>query len=67
MLSRTPIGVLLSVSDVADRLNLSVRTVRRLIRSGELKSFTIHSRVRVTESDLADFLEGCRSPRPERS
>lgn len=45
-----------SVSDVADRLDLSVSRVRELIRSGDLPSFKVGKSRRVTAGDLAAFI-----------
>ncbi|MHB2169516.1 helix-turn-helix domain-containing protein [Alsobacter sp. R-9] len=44
---------LLTVSDVADVLRVSTRTVRRLIKSGALASVTVGRSVRVRAEDLA--------------
>lgn len=46
-----------TVSEVADRLHVSERLVRRLIASGELRAVKIGSRViRITDGDLAQFV-----------
>lgn len=52
---------LLSVLEVADRLQLSERQVRRLIMAQELKSLRIGGRVRIDPRDLAAFLDRCRT------
>jgi excisionase family DNA binding protein len=49
--------VLLTVQDIADRFSLSRSTIQRYIQSGELKSITLGGARRVTEEDLADFLD----------
>ena len=45
-----------SLEVVAKRLDVSVKTVRRLIRDGELPAGKIRSRVVVRESDLAAYI-----------
>ena len=52
--SRSP--CLLAVDDVAERLQLSVKTVRRSIDRGELVVHRLGRRLRVSEADLAAFL-----------
>lgn len=47
---------LLSAKEVAQRLNLSLRTVRRLIASGALATIRIGSSVRISEADLQAFV-----------
>ena len=51
---------LLSVSDVAVRLAISARGVYRLISAGELRALKIGGALRVQESELARYLEGCQ-------
>ena len=55
----------LRVSEVADRLNLSLSTVYQLIESGRLPSHCLGLRkgIRVAESDLHTYVERCRSAR----
>lgn len=52
---------LLTVAQVAKRLQLSERQVRRLIARGELRVLHIGRCVRIDPRDLADFLERCRT------
>ena len=53
---------LLDPKQVAARLSLSVKHVRRLILAGEIRSTSLGSRaVRVAEDDLAAFVESRRS------
>lgn len=47
---------LLTVAQVAECLQLSVRQVRRLIKSGELKVHRIGRAVRIEPYDFAAFL-----------
>ena len=46
----------LSVQEVASRLSVSVKTVRRLIESGELQAVKIRGRIVVRESDLVAYI-----------
>lgn len=53
----------LTIIDVAERLQVSTRTVRRWIDQGELRIHRLGRQLRVTEDDLALFLnQRCRSP-----
>jgi len=47
---------LLAVDDVAERLQLSSKTVRRSIDRGELAVHRLGHRLRISEADLAAFL-----------
>jgi len=49
---------LLTADEVADRLNLHVRTVRRFIREGRLKATRIGKEYRIADTDLAGFAGG---------
>lgn len=51
---------LLTVAEVAGRLKVSVKSVRRLIDKGELRRHVVSSRVRVSSDDLAEYLAECR-------
>ena len=51
-----PLPILLTVSDVAEVLKVSTRTVRRLIKSGALASVTVGRSVRVHAEDLAALM-----------
>jgi len=42
---------------IARRLDVSEKTVRRLIRRGELRAYRIGRQFRVSEQDLRNFLE----------
>jgi len=50
-------GQLLLLPEVAGILRCSVKTVRRLISAGQLESFKVGGRRRVTGSALAAFFE----------
>ena len=52
---------LLVVTDVADRLNVSIKSVRRWITCNELHSHRFRQVVRVSEDDLAAFISKNRS------
>ena len=45
-----------TVAEVADTVEVSVRTVRRWIKSGELVAHHFGTAVRIAESDLKAFL-----------
>lgn len=46
----------LTVDDIAERLNVSTKTVRRRIKAGALPVHRIGRLVRVSEADFAAFL-----------
>lgn len=52
---------LLTVPQVAKRLQLSTRQIYRFIRREELRALRVGSRVRIDPRDLDDFLERCRT------
>lgn len=51
---------LLTVSEVATRLRLSIPTIRRLIRSGELESVKVGSARRVAPEAIIDYKKQLR-------
>lgn len=51
---------LLTVDAVAERLDLSRKTIRRLIKAGELRKHQIGLAIRVSEDDLAMFVRMSR-------
>lgn len=56
--------MLLKPRELADRLNVSLSTVYGLIESGKLACHRIgcgRGAVRVSEDDLTEYLESCRS------
>jgi excisionase family DNA binding protein len=60
---------LLSISNVADILDVSTRTVQRLMRSLELPAYRFGGTVRIAENDLKKFLRkhrGCRREKRKR-
>ena len=53
---------LLTVKDVQERLNVSRSMAWKLVYSGEIAHVKIGRCVRVRETDVAAFVERCRSP-----
>lgn len=51
---------MLRIAEVAERLSVSERTVRRWIRSGELVAHCLGRSLRVSEGDLRVFLAARR-------
>jgi excisionase family DNA binding protein len=47
---------LLTVSEVAERLRVSTKTVRRRIKDGSLRSIRISGLIRIAMADLEDFI-----------
>ena len=50
----------LTISDVADMLKISERTVRRLQGRGELPSYRVGSQLRFRRADVERWIESCR-------
>jgi excisionase family DNA binding protein len=58
-----PAKQLLTVAQVAEQTNLSVRTIHRYIESGRLRAFKLAPRViRIDPDDVAEQLLGQRAP-----
>lgn len=55
-ISAAPVSRLLTVRDVAERLQVSTRTVNRLLTDGTIKVTRIGRSVRITEEALHAFL-----------
>ena len=53
---------LLSISAVAKRLDVSIRTVRRLIDDKSIAIHRIGRQIRVSEADLAAYVQSRREP-----
>ena len=52
---------MLTIEQVAKKLNVSKMSVYRLIKTGELKAFKFRKQIiRIEEMDLDEFLEGRR-------
>lgn len=47
---------MLTTSEVAEKLNLSEKTIRNLIDSGELKAFKFGRVYRISEEQLNNFI-----------
>lgn len=56
-----PLPRLLDKTEVADRLDVGMRTVERMISSGELPVVRIGAAVRVHSDDLVEFMDALRS------
>ncbi len=49
-------AALLTIPDVAERLQVSVKTIRRWIASGDLPTVRLGSQIRIQPKDLEIFL-----------
>ena len=58
--SPRPVDVLHDLEVIAKRLDVSTKTVRRLIDRGELPHLRVGRLVRVSERDFADYLARSR-------
>ena len=56
-----PAAPLLPAAEVAGRLGVSLRHVRRLIAGGRLPVHRLGRAVRISEPDLQRFLSSCRA------
>ena len=61
MTEPSPLPRLHTVSDVSDSLQVSTKTVRRWIETGDLRVHRLGRSVRISEADLAKFLENKRN------
>jgi excisionase family DNA binding protein len=55
-------GPLLSISAVAKRLDVSIRTVRRLVNDKAIAIHRIGRQIRISEADLAAYVQSQREP-----
>ena len=56
-----PISRLLTIAEVAERLRVNPKTVRRWIAGGELAAYRVGRQWRITEDPLTQFLRArCR-------
>lgn len=53
--------VFLSVQEVAKRLNITPRTVNRMIERGELPAYKVSGLYRIDEKDLQAYLDANRT------
>jgi excisionase family DNA binding protein len=58
--SPTSAPTFVTIPETAARLKVSPKTVRRWIEHGTLKAHRFGKQIRIAESDLAAFIEGCR-------
>lgn len=54
----------LSTQEVADRLGVSVFTIRRYIRAGKLRAVKLDAGYRVSRMDIAEFLKAHETAAP---
>ncbi len=47
---------MLTLSEVASRLNVSIETVRRLVKDGSLKAVRVGNQLRVKPEELEDYI-----------
>ena len=57
MSESAPIPRLLSVATAAARLEVSTKSVRRWINAGDIKAHRIGRCVRISETDLQEFID----------
>jgi excisionase family DNA binding protein len=62
MSTSAPDRSLLSIYKTARRLSVSEKTIRRLIRSGELPALRVGGSVRIDPDELNAWLEKRRTP-----
>jgi excisionase family DNA binding protein len=60
MTVRPPVKNFFKIQEIADRLVVSTRTVRRWIHDGLLIAHRFHGVVRISEADFAAFLAARR-------
>ena len=52
---------LLTVDEVAEMLKLSKYTIYEKIKAGDIKAFKVGRKIRITEDDLKEYIESCRT------
>jgi len=57
---RRPVADYVKLPEVARRLDVSEKTARRMVKSGKLPAVFVGGAYRVSEEDLAEYLEGAR-------
>ena len=55
-----------TLSEIAERLKVSYRTVYRWVQAGDLAAYKLKGEYRIADRDLNDFLEARRIPRSKR-
>jgi excisionase family DNA binding protein len=58
--------MLLKISQVAERLNLSESKVYQLVSNGSIASLRMDGSIRIEEAALVEYLDRCRYVRRER-
>lgn len=56
---------LLTIEQVADQLQVSTRTVRRIMKTDALKGFMVGKRWRFTQSEVEAYLRRQQEKKPE--
>ncbi len=56
----SPLPALYSVTETAELLKVSPKTVRRWIGKGDLTMHRFGRQIRITDSDLVTFIRQCR-------
>ncbi len=59
-------GSMLTIQQVAERLNVSARLVYKLAATGALKAYRIGGAIRITTAQLTEYLRQCEACKPER-
>ena len=54
-----------SISTIAQRLDVSEKSVRRYIERGLLRAYKVVGQIRIAEEDLMAFLASCRLPKSD--
>ena len=49
---------LLAVKEVAERLNVSPRTIQRLVKAGKLRAYRVGGQLRIPEAALKEMMLG---------
>ncbi|QDV75563.1 helix-turn-helix domain-containing protein [Botrimarina mediterranea] len=57
---------MLTIQQVAERLNVSARLVYKLASTGALKAYRIGGAIRITTAQLTEYLGQCELPKAER-
>ena len=52
---------LISIPNVAKRLDISIRTAKRLIRNSGIETYTVGKRIRIREVDLMNIAQSTMS------
>ncbi len=55
-----PTGQFHSPAEVGRRLDVHAKTVKRLIKSGELRAHLVGGQYRISEDDFASYVARCR-------